>query len=64
MIELITALKIGGLGGGNYGDSPSRDSGLGGDSAGIDNLSNGLNSMGLGGRGAFPFYGNQGDFIS
>ena len=41
-------------------DSPSRDSGLGGDSAaGVDSLTNGLSSMGLGGR-AGAFYGNQG----
>ena len=40
-------------------ESVSRDSGLGFESGGVDNLSNGLNSMGLGGRG-FPSYGNQG----
>ena len=47
-------------------ESVSRDSGLGFEAGGADTLSNGLNSMGLGGRG-FPSYGNQGcthlDFI-
>ena len=40
-------------------ESVSRDSGLGFEAGGVDILSNGLNSMGLGGRG-FPSYGNQG----
>ena len=44
----------------NYvSESVSRDSGLGFEAGGVDILSNGLNSMGLGGRG-FPSYGNQG----
>ena len=40
-------------------ESVSRDSGLGFEAGGVDNITNGLNSMGLGGRG-FPSYGNQG----
>ena len=40
-------------------ESASRDSGFGFESGGVDNISNGLNSMGLGGRG-FPSYGSQG----
>ena len=40
-------------------ESVSRDSGVGFEAGGVDILSNGLNSMGLGGRG-FPSYGNQG----
>ena len=57
---IVILLIVSEFGGSNIRDSvASRDSGLGIDSGSIDNLANGLNSMGLGGRG-FPAYGNQG----
>ena len=48
-------------GGLNLADSVSRDSGLGFDSGNVtgEGVTNGLNPMGLGGKG-LPFYGNQG----
>ena len=56
----VILLIVSEFGGSNIRDSvASRDSGLGIESGSIDNLANGINSMGLGGRG-FPAYGNQG----